>query len=149
MHTTWTNAMDKNKHTAVLSFDLSSAFESVDADILCNKLLIFGFDSQSVKWIKSFFTDRSQLIQIGNVTSTTLYIVLGAPQGSVLSPVLFIIFISDIDEWTDYATLSGFADDYSASVIDSTFEKTLKKLVHDANNILMFMASNCLFVNES
>jgi len=149
MHSSWTNALDTNKSAAVLSFDLSSAFDSVDAEILCTKLEIIGFDIQSVKWIKSYLTNRSQFIQIGNNISRTLIIARGSPQGSVLSPVLFIIFISDIDDWTEFAKMTGFADDYSATVIDSTLQGTLDKLEHDAKNILCFMASNCLFANES
>ena len=97
----------------------------------------------------SYLTNRSQFIQIGNNFSTTVIIARGSPQGSVLSPVLFIIFISDIDDWTDFSTLSGFADDYSATVVDSTFQGMLEKLEHDAKKILSFMASNRLFVNES
>jgi len=87
--------------------------------------------------------DRKQLL------NHRVIIARGSPQGSVLSPVLFIIFISDIDDWTDFSTLSGFADDYSATVVDSTFQGMLEKLEHDAKKILSFMASNRLFVNES
>ena len=145
MHSSWTNALDTNKSAAVLSFDLSSAFDSVDAEILCTKLEIIGFDIQSVKWIKSYLTNRSQFIQIGNNISRTLIIARGSPQGSVLSPVLFIIFISDIDDWTKFAKMTGFADDYSA--LPSRARWTNWNMMQRTSSVL-WQATVCLQTNQ-
>ena len=66
-----------------------------------------------------------------------------------MSPVLFIILIADIDEWTQYAIMVGFADDNSATIIDDTIPGMTEKIESDAKNILEFMASNKLMANES
>jgi len=147
-HTKWTNAMDEGKIAGVLSFDLSSAFDCVSADLLCNKLKIYGFDNISIGWVRSYLSDRSQFVCIGNDISEVLIIKVGSPQGSVISPVLFIILLSDIDLWSEHSTISGFADDNSATVIEDTFKNMISKLESDACHILSFMASNSLVANE-
>ena len=86
MHSTWSNAADKKQFAGVLAFDLSSAFDCIDIEIICNKLKIYGFDTISINWIKSYLTERSQFVQIGGEVSTTLIVVIGSPQGSVISP---------------------------------------------------------------
>ena len=72
MHSTWSNAADKKQFAGVLAFDLSSAFDCIDIEIICNKLKIYGFDTISINWIKSYLTERSQFVQIGGEVSTTL-----------------------------------------------------------------------------
>jgi len=149
MHTTWSEAVDKGKFVGVLSFDLSSAFDCIEVNTLCNKLHLYGFDETSINWIRSYLTDRMQYVQVGNDVSSIKLIIVGAPQGSVLLPTLFIILISDIDDWTDHAIITGFADDNCATVIEDTLEETINKLQHDAKNVLSFMASNFLVANEA
>ena len=116
---------------------------------MCNKLRIYGFNEESISWIRSYLTERSQYVKIGNDISHIRLVKIGAPQGSVLSPVLFIILIGDIDDWADHATIVGFADDNSATIVDLTLQDVLEKLEHEAKNILSFMASNSLVANEA
>ena len=140
MNNTWLNALDKKKFAGVLSFDLSSAFDSIDQSILCDKLSLYGFDHTSLSWVKSYLTNRSQYVQIGPNASTLAFIITGSPQGSCISPIFFIILIADIDEWTCHAIIDGFADDNNATVVGDEISDVVKKLEEDAGNILSFRA---------
>jgi len=92
---------------------------------------------------------RKQFVEIPGQRSSTLTILVGAPQGSCLSPLFFIILIADINEWTTCAIIAGFADDISATVVEKDLSKVLPSLEKDATNILKFMASNELIANDS
>ena len=116
MSSEWQEAINNKKIAGVLSFDLSSAFDAIDSTILCNKLSLYGFDMTSIKWVKSYLTNRMQYVRIGSKDSEMMFLVTGSPQGSVISPIFFIILLADIDEWTKYAIIAGFADDNSATV---------------------------------
>ena len=148
LHTTILNAIDRKLYAGVISFDLCSAFDAIDRDILCSKLEIYGFDKLSVKWVYDYLLNRRQYVQWGNSKSSTLSVVIGAPQGSVLSPVLYIITTADIDDWITFATIAAFADDKSATATDETLPGTLSKLEHDSKSLLSFFASNNLPVND-
>ena len=149
MSSSWLNAIDKRKHAGVLSFDLSSAFDSIDSTILCKKLRIYGFNESAINWIRSYLSNRQQFVQFSGQKSSILTIVIGAPQGSCLSPIFFIILLADISDWTINALIEGFADDISATVIEDSTNKVISNLEKDATNILKFMASNKLIANDS
>ena len=139
MTSIWLDAIDKKRYAGVLSFDLSSAFDCIDCNILCSKLHLYGFDATSINWVRSYLTNRSQFVQFESNTSSIETIVIGAPQGSVLSPIFFIILLADISEWTEFAILEGFADDMSITVTDDTIPNTIIQLEQDAMHILQFM----------
>jgi len=145
----WQEAVDKKKCAGVLSFDLTSAFDAVDSTILHNKLRAYGFDTISLNWIRDYLTNRKQFVRSNSKDSSVLFLVTGSPQGSVISPVLFIIILADIDEWTQYAIIVGFADDNCATVTGETLSDVAQKLESDADEILKFMASNKLLANDS
>ena len=90
-----------------------------------------------------------QYVRIGSKDSEMMFLVTGSPQGSVISPIFFIILLADIDEWTKYAIIAGFADDNSATVTGESQSEVVTKLESDALDILRFMASNKLLANES
>ena len=113
------------------------------------KLGVYGFDDIATEWVRSYLSDRQQFVQFANQTSPTLTIIVGAPQGSCLSPLFFIILIADISEWASIALIEGFADDISATIIDDSPQKVIAKLEKASTNILKFMASNSLVANDS
>ena len=93
--------------------------------------------------------NRTQYVRVGTNDSDLMILVTGSPQGSVISPIFFIILLADIDEWTQYAIIVGFADDNSATVTGETTADVTRKLESDAHSILKFMASNKLLANDS
>lgn len=147
MHSKWSIAADKGKSTGILLYDLSAAFDCLDVDILCKKLRIYGFDIRSIAWITSYLTGRKQVVQIGGHSSRSRSLPFGSPQGSCLSPLLFIILVSDMEDWTDYSDLFGFADDTTDSVEGEAVSSVMNLLEEDAENILNFMSANKLVIN--
>jgi retron-type reverse transcriptase len=100
----------------VILFDLSSAFDTLDHEILAKKLTSLNFSDQSLMWVKSFLEGRQQQVQVGKAMSSVRHLEVGVPQGSVLSPLLFLLYIQDIEQWIKSASVTGYADDTSISM---------------------------------
>ena len=91
------HVMDSGKTTILGLLDLSAAFDTIDHNILLQRLNItFGISKTALKWISSYLSGRSQVVSIGNSTSTERGISYGVPQGSVLGPVLFVLYTSPV-----------------------------------------------------
>ena len=81
--------------TGIMLWDLSAAFDTLDADILIGKMKLYGFSSNSRKWFKSFLTGRSQRVKIGSHRSKRVSLNSGVPQGGILSPLLYILYVAE------------------------------------------------------
>ena len=91
------SAADRGMPTALVSLDLSAAFDTIDHSILISRLLSsFGIAGPALAWLSSYLFNRSQVVKIGNSSSTTSLLSTGVPQGSVLGPVLFTAYVSPI-----------------------------------------------------
>jgi len=131
------------------SYDLSAAFDCIDACILDKKLEHYGLDAQSRNWIASFLADRRQFVKIGTATSATVRLCVGSPQGSILSPLLFIIYLADINDWLTDGAAFSYADDTAAITFGMTKAAAVQKLETTSNELLQFFASNFLIANAS
>ena len=103
--------LDQGKTPIAIFLDLSKAFDTIDHKILINKLHHCGCRNTSLNWFKSYLTERSQYVIINDTMSKTLQITTGVPQGSVLGPLLFLIYINDLSRATDKFKYILFADD--------------------------------------
>jgi retron-type reverse transcriptase len=143
----WQQAMENEQSSGVMLFDLSSAFDTLDHDILTRKLSSLNFCAHSVKWVTSFLKGRVQQVVVGKTLSPEINLSVGVPQGSVLSPLLFLLYISDIGEWIKSATITGYADDTSLTMSSQDMTSLLKNLETEANSVLQYMAVNKLVAN--
>ena len=93
--------------------DLKKAFDTVDHDILCEKLQIYGVQQRELFWFRSYLSNRKQFCRVNGVASDIQDIEVGVPQGSCLGPLLFLIYINDLPLAVQGWTVSMYADDTS------------------------------------
>ena len=100
--------------------DHSKAFDCMHHDLLIAKLDAYGITTNSLNLLKSYLTNRQQMVKIGNATSEWKEILKGVPQGSILCPILFNIFINDMFHFITRADLVNYADDNTIIMLRTT-----------------------------
>jgi hypothetical protein len=106
------NIFDNKEQTDVIYFDLSKAFDSVPHSLLIHKLQTFGINGKLLSWIQCYLTDRVQRVTMDGSESGWLPVTSGVPQGSILGPILFILYINDLPDALSPDTLCAiYADD--------------------------------------
>ena len=103
--------MDNRKYSCGIFIDLKKAFDTVNHEILLTKLEHYGIRGVINSWFRSYLSDRRQSIEIGKCISETETIVYGVPQGAILGPLLFLLYINDIHESSKEFTFYLFVDD--------------------------------------
>ena len=98
IYTTWLDALEEEDMAGVCMIDMSAAFDVVDNQLLLEKLKLCGFDRNSVQWIWSYLTYRSQRVYIEGSLSGHLPLEAGVPQGSILGPILYTIFTNELPQ---------------------------------------------------
>jgi retron-type reverse transcriptase len=104
-------ALGKNKYIAAVLMDLSKAFDCLPHKLLLLKLEAYGMSKSALQLIENYLTNRKQCVKVGTTLSNWQDIYKGVPQGSILDPVLFNIFLNDIFHFTTSSTLYNYADD--------------------------------------
>ena len=139
--------LDNGNTVAGLYLDLSKAFDCVDHDILLYKLEHYGVRGLPLKWLRCYLTERTQYTAVNGVESSSSPIKYGVPQGSVLGPLLFLVYVNDISAATPQHKLRLFADD-SNVFITTKNPATLKgKMTEAIKNLSNWFAANKLTSN--
>ena len=110
----WLKAMNKGELIGVLMVDLCKAFDLVDHSLLLHKLKIYRCSEEALDWFTSYLSKRTQKVDINGQISHPLENICGVPQGSVLGPLFFIVFINDMFSYPELDNLSLYADDATA-----------------------------------
>ena len=147
--------MDKGETPFSICLDLSKAFDMFDHDILLTKLRHYGIVGTPLIWFKSYLTNRAQYVEINGTCSNLLSIGKGVPQGSILGPLLFMIFINDIHrsskefkfityakDTTLFSSLSSFIPDSNRSMANAS-----ETINSEINKVTDWLIANKLSLN--
>ena len=140
-------SLDKKHSVGLVFMDLSKAFDSIPHDLSIAKLNAYGFDKQSLKLIYSYLKGRQQRVKINSDYSSWEEILTGVPQGSVLGPLLFNLFINDLFMFVEESEICNYADDNTLSVADLEIDQIIDRLQSDINRLQLWFNSNSLLLN--
>ena len=129
------NNLDQGKLPLAIFLDLSKAFDTIDHSILIHKLHYYGVRGTSLDWFKSYLCNRTQFVQYNDCNSSQSKITTGVPQGSILGPLLFIIYMNDISTVTNKFHFTLYADDTSLVEPLCSFTSDLNNQTEVADSI--------------
>ena len=132
-----TNCIDNKEYAVGIFIDLKKAFDTIDHNILLYKR--YGMRGVALSWLKSYISKRQQFVKMGNHNSTCLDITCGVPQGSVLGPLLFILYINDICKVSTIFKCIIFADDTNIFCSGSNLKKLLEIITIELSKLKIWL----------
>ena len=139
--------LDNGISTVALFIDLSKAFDTINHTILLNKLYIYGIRGVAHNWFRSYLTHRKQYVHFNSKHSTINNVNIGVPQGSILGPLLFILYINDMYKSSSLLKFILFADDTTVYYHNSDVERAIHVASLELNNLATWLAANKLSLN--
>ena len=135
--------LSDKKFIPSIFLDLKKAFDTLNHDILIEKLPYYGLVGKCLQYIVSYLSNRKQCVEISGVRSNFRTMNSGVPQGSILGPLLFLLYVNDLPNVVNNSEVYLFADDTTLVAID----RSLEKLSDDFNAVAKWLAANRLSLN--
>ena len=144
----WRKCLDNKGYSGAVLMDLSKAFDTINHELLIAKLHAYGFSRESLELILDYLSNRWQRTKICGNFSSWAELLQGVPQGSVLGPLLFNIYINDLFYLTEMTDVCNFADDTTFFACDSNLKDLMQRLEHDTKLAIEWFESNYMKLNE-
>jgi hypothetical protein len=145
----WRKALDGGQIVGTILMDLSKAFDAMPHDLLLAKLNAYGWTDDAIKFMSSYLSNRRQRVKINDVYSSWLSTIKGVPQGSIIGPIAFNIFINDLFYVVTKATVYNYADDNSLSFFHKSSQILKEVLQDEANIAIKWFKANHMQANPS
>lgn len=142
-------ATDNKSFCVALFIDLTKAFDTVDHHILLNTLLRVGFSQNVVSWFKSYLLGRTQCVRLGDSVSDQITLEKGVPQGSILGPLLFLLYVNNICDHLTYSRYHMYADDTVMYSCAPSLEAAVSNLQSDFASLQHTLIESKLLLNGS
>ena len=142
-----TKAIDEGKYSIGIFLDLSKAFDTIDHKILIKKLEHYGIRGVAKEWFENYLYNRKQIVKYNEVQSEEMTIRSGVPQGSVLGPVLFLLYINDIQYCSGVVSIVLSADDTNILYSHTCLKKLNEIIQTEMNYITDWLNVNKLSIN--
>jgi len=143
----WYVAMDRGDVVLAVFLDLRRAFETINRSLLIKKMIKMGITGNVINWFSSYLTNRKQVVSFKNTTSSEQIVDNGVPQGTILGPILFLIYINDLCKIINKCEIQLFADDTMLYISGKDIKKMMLIMNLELENVNVWLRNNYLCIN--